>query len=460
MIAPTARFTPRAALSPRAAAVAHSHFMRSARADFATCVANLAEWIQMHDVKAFGVGSPWGPAQATAMRRCEHEDRDAYYAGRLGDDFLFRDEMRATLATLSRACPGVNFFLDNETPKNRYGHLWYIGYAPVVPGWHDYSQDRRVAFTEDELGDPALDQNALTGKAHFRRPYAEVVAEQRARGALAIYAHPTSWWLDPAGGFVTNIAADLPPQLLLDGGLDGLTVMGYDAYHRHYQALWFDILDRGYRVPGLAEQDCSPAGRILGHKDDAILNYIPDCDHTPTVVEFKDAVRDFRTTMSSGPDLRLVSLRADGGTVLARCLCAPAPGETRLSKVEIVGRGGRVRAVLEDAGRGEVEFAFSRAEGDTWFVARCFGESCGDYAHLPQQAVRVSALTNPKWLDDAPPPPAPVRASVPYMENRRVRDLMDYLADGRFRADWPGLQPGEVPVEAFRLDEFKAALES
>lgn len=452
------RFTPLATLSPRAAAVAHSHFMRNSKADFDSCVAYLSEWIKVYDVKAFGVGSPWGPRQAAALRRCEHEDRDAYFAGKLSEDFLFIDEMRVTLDALRRSCPGVNFFLDNETPKNRYGHLWYIGYEPVVPGWHDYSQDRRVAFTAAELDDPSLDRNALTGKAHYRRPYSEVVAEQRARGALAVWAHPTSWWLNPDGAFITNIAADMPAQLFLDGGLDGMTVMGYDAFHRHYQELWFAILDMGYRVPGLAEQDCSPAHSILGNKSASILNYIPDCDHAPTVEEFKDAVRGFRTTMSSGPDLRLVSVRAKDGFVHARCLCAPAPGESRLSKVEIVGRGGRVRATLEKAECGEAEFAFPLERGDTWFVARCFGEHLGEYARLPQQAVRIFAITNPIWLDSAPPPPAPVPAAMPYMENPKVRELMDYLAEGRFRADWPGLQPGEVPAAAFRLDEFQSAL--
>ena len=452
------RFTPLDALTPRASAVAHSHFMRSADADFDVCVANLADWIKACGVGALGVGSPWGPKQAAAMRRCEHEDRDAYFAGRLEGDFLFADEMRATLDALSRACPGVNFFLDNETPKNRYGHLWFIGYEPVVPGWHDYSQDRRVAFTAAELDDPSLDRNALTGKAHFRRPYSEVVAEQRARGALAVYAHPTSWWLNPDGSFVTNIAADMPAQLFLDGGLDGLTVMGYDPFHRHYEALWFAILDMGYRVPGLAEQDCSPARPIIGHKDDTILNYIPDCDHAPTVAELKDAVRGFRTTMSSGPDLRLVSVTVADGLVRATCLCAPSPGQTSLAKVEIVGRGGRVRATLENAGCGKAEFAFPLERGDTWFVARCFGEGLGNYEAMPQQAVRTFAITNPLWLDSAPPPPAPVAAAVPYMENPKLRKLMDYLADGHFRDDWPGLKPGEVPPEAFRLEEFRDAL--
>jgi len=44
--------------------------------------------------------------------------------------------------------------------------------------------------------------------------------------------------------------------------------------------------------------------------------------------------------------------------------------------------------------------------------------------------------------------------------NRRVRDLMDYLGRGRFLRDFLGCEPGQVPVAAFRLDEFRTALET
>ena len=46
-----------------------------------------------------------------------------------------------------------------------------------------------------------------------------------------------------------------------------------------------------------------------------------------------------------------------------------------------------------------------------------------------------------------------------YMANARVRELMDYIAEGRFRFDSDRtLYPGEVPVRSFRFDEFKNAL--
>ena len=44
------------------------------------------------------------------------------------------------------------------------------------------------------------------------------------------------------------------------------------------------------------------------------------------------------------------------------------------------------------------------------------------------------------------------------MTNPRVRDLMDYLAKGRFVDDFEGCVPGVVPVAAFRMDEMADAL--
>ncbi len=501
--------------TPRAAFAAHSHMCRKRGVPFETSISNLVQWVRKHDVKAFGIGSPWTPLQASRMFRCERQDRHRYYAGELkAEDLVDKANLGSMLTSVSNECSGTTFFLDNETPKNRYGHIWYLGYSPIVPGWHDYSQDRRTAFTDDELDDPSCDVNPLTGKAHIRRSYGEAVAEQRKAGALAVWAHPTSWWTkdgDPKGPFVTNIAADMPVQLLADGGMDGLTVMGYDAYHRDYQNLWFAILDRGYRVPGLAEQDSSPAHGIIGKKDARLLNYILSCDHAPSVDEIKSAVKSFNFVMSSGPDLRLLKLEEKGGKIAVKVYAAPAAGERELALVEVLGRGGEVRAVKTNVKEGTYDFEFPRRDGDGWFVARAFGEGVANPHSGPQQAIKSSALTNPAWLKNAPRAPAPVKTRLViadprstnarwrietaagdvvkssrgaatlevspldvlivsyddgrtrrlplYMANAKVRELMDYIAEGKFRFDSERtLSPGEVPVWAFKFDEFKTAL--
>ena len=269
---------------PRAAVAGHTHLCRNGKVGFDVVMSNLTAWIEKHDVRAFGVGSPWTPKQAARMRRCEREDRDCYFAGKIEEELTDTPNLYAMLAVLSNACPRTTFYLDNETPKNRYGHLWFMGYKPVVTGWHDYSQDRRVAFTTDEAEAAGPDLNKETGRSHLRRSYAEAVAEQRRHGALAVWAHPTSWWTHK-GKFITNIAAD----------------------------------------------------------------------------------------MSSGPDLRILSFDDSGETIKIGIYAAPKPGERMFSRIEILGRGGKVRAVVENAAEGEYLISVSRKTGDTCFVARCFG---------------------------------------------------------------------------------------
>ena len=497
--------------SPRVAVVGHTHLCRNGKVSFDVALSNLVAWVNKYDVRAFGVGSPWSLKQAARTRRCEREDRDRYFAGKIAEDLIDMDDLHAMLAVLSNACPRTTFYLDNETPKNRYGHLWYIGFEMLVPGWHDYSQDKRVAFTTDEAEAAGPDFNKETGKRHLRRSYAEVVAEQRRYGGLAVWAHPTSWWTHE-GKFITNIAADMPVQLFADGGLDAITVMGYDAYHTAYQDLWFAILDMGYRVPGVAEQDCSPGHGIIGKKDESLFTYIPGMDHAPSAAEIRDAVRSFAVTMSSGPDLRILSFDEKGDILKFRIYAAPSSAEKMLSRVEILGRGGKVRAVVENVGEGERVISVPREAGDTWFVVRAFGEFPGGWTGKNlQRTAKSFAMTNPVWLKTAPKPPEPIRTRLVitdksasnarwrvesaggklvcegagtrvlevsptdilnieyasgrkrrlplYMANLKVRELMDYLADGGFWIDsGKSLSPGEVPVAAFRFSEFREAL--
>ena len=515
---------------PRTAVGTHSHLVRNIDAGDDVALANLIAWSRATGVGAVGLGSPWTHLSGLAYRRCEGPDRDRYFAGLIDrEPLLFRDEIAAMLKRANDAAEGKTFFyLDNETPKNRYGHLWYVGFDYQVPAWHDYSQDRRVQFCDT---DPVEDPNPLApGGAHRRRTYMEVVARQRKAGALAVWAHPTSWWTNPDGSFVTNIAADLLPELLADGFLDGITVQGYDAYHRDYQALWFHLLDKGYRIPGFSELDLSPA-HGTGGKGHALFNYIEGLDRPPTMDEMKDAFRNARHTMSSGPYL---TIRVDGvpsGSALVSDTVSalvsdtghahrvsvtafPSPDEAALAKVELIGRGGKVLAAVDDFAGGVIDFDVEDDAAGGYILARAFGEKDGDYATKPQQQVRHCALTNPVWLQTpnfAPPVPIPTRvtlipgdaagarlrilaadgdtldtAAIPSepttltlpasarleitrvdgrvreipisMANGRVRSLMDYLADGHFRDDFQGLRPGEVPTEAFRFDEMRDAL--
>ena len=504
----------------------HTHLLRNPNVDLEESLSRLLAWERRHGVGAIGLGSPWTRDTAALYRRYEHEDRDRYFAGLLSgaerEAALGRDELAIMLRRANEAAGGATLhYLDNETPKQRYGHMWHVGFDLQVPAWHDYDQDRRASYCDL---DPIEDPNPLAPSgAHVRRTYSEIIARQRAAGALCAWAHPTSWWLGPDGRFVTNIAAALPPNLLADGFLDGLTVQGYDPYHRDYQALWFELLDRGWHVPGFSELDLSP-GHGTNDKGSALFNCIPGIAGAPTMAEMKDAFRAARHSMSSGPYLTLAidgvpqggAVRSGAGTPHRALIEAwPAPGEAALSRVELLGPGGAVLASVADFPGGAIEFDVEGDANGGWVAARTFGEHDGGYASGRQQAVRHCALTNPVRLETPlSPHPEPVRTCVRLLPgdsvgaplrlvaangterwrrtlpadgmsfdavptdrleigrpggalprvlpltaaNRRVRVLMDYLADGHFRDDFAGLEPGQVPVAAFRLDEFRSAL--
>lgn len=501
----------------------HTHLVRNIDLPDRESHECLIEWVRANHVGAIGIGSPWSHRSGLNYRKHEGPERNRYYAGLIDPESVAdRDDIEAMLRTLNETGGPTYYYLDNETPKNRYGHVWYVGFEYQVPAWHDYAQDGRTAFSDL---DPVEDPNPLdpTGR-QIRRTYEEVVALQREAGALSVWAHPTSWWMD-GEKFITNIAADMIPQLIADGYLDGMTVMGYDAYHRDYQRLWFSLLDRGYRIPGFAELDFCPRKGATAEKGHILLNYIPGISGAPTMEQMKECFRAARHTPSSGPDLRLKVDGVDQGGEIptgaglrhtVEVVAWPAPGESLLSRVELLGRGGEILGCAENFPGGTVVFEIADDDASGYLIARAFGEHDGDYRSKPHQQVKHCAITNPVWLvSPAQPRPEPLKTKLtilpganigrPFhivdaaghelqrgtvadaattlvvpantrlvidradgsrrvlplpMANRRLRELMDYLADGVFLQDFPNCVPGVVPPEAFRFEEMREALAS
>jgi len=501
----------------------HSHMLRSGKSDFEAAKTNLLNWAERQGIGAVGVGSPWEPVSAARYRHYEQVERDLYFSGGVNPaEVMDRRPIGQLICELNRRAAGKTlFFLDNETPKNRHGHLWYLGFDYQVPAWHDYSQDHRVQFWD---GDPCEDPNHLTGGCHRRRSYLEVVARQRVAGALAIWAHPTSWWRH-AGAFITNIAAELPLHLHADGTLDGVVVQGYDAFHRAYQALWFALLDLGATVPGFAELDACFDEAVIAAKG-CFLNYIPNQPAQPCTISLVAEARLGHQFVSSGPHLEL---HVDGQPMGSKLTVAegqrlrvsldawPAPGENSLARVELLGRGGAVLAFAENFSGGRVEFEVVCDREGGYLVGRAFGENDFPF-DKPQQRVRHCALTNPVYLRTPHSPhfvaattdlnlqvaydskvcgatcrlcrangvvfetlklsTGNTRLQVPAdchlkidlpdgtlreiplaMANQRLREHINYLSDGEFLNDYPELTPGEVPVAAFRLDQTREALQ-
>ncbi len=494
--------------------VTHTHNLRTGRVGFEASKDRLLAWAERHGLDAVGVGSPWEPISRAHYLEHEGPRRDAYYAGRVDPESVMdRGPIAALFDDLNGRSSGTFFYQDNETPKNRYGHVWYFGYVYDVPAWHDYSQDRPVKHFE---ADPHVELNTLTGEPHWRRSSLEVASEQRAQGAVAVWAHPTSWWRS-GERFVTNIAAESLLHLVADGGLDGLAVMGYGAHRPSYQALWFHYLDTGAVVPGFAETDYAFDDRDI--PDQVLATYV-DAPSTD------DLARAMRTRPHFAGTGVIASVSVDGvpmGRVVETAAgrvhevtveAYPAPGQARLGRVELVGRGGEVLHALDGFAGGVARFELRGADAPGYVVVRAFGE--GDDPEGPAGDVRHLGLSDPVYLHpagfrvepvttdmtlaigaDSPwlggeiaieaadgrvierarVEPGEVRREVPAnarvrltkdgraerlfyiaVENESAQELLRYLYDGEFLADYPDTVPGEVPAEAFRIDEMREAL--
>ena len=490
--------------------VTHSHFDRENRGT-ALCAEQLKEWCSFYHVDALGVGSPWYRGMEADDEPTETTDRDRYYA-KPEPPPAERNKLERLIELLNRESRTF-FYPDNETPKGRNGHLWYFNYHHTVPAWHDYSQDRPVKYY---WNDPHEEQNRITGRPHFRRPYSDVIAEQRKNGALAVWAHPTSWWRDGNGQFVTNIAAEMPAHLLLDGTIDGLTVSGYDPFHRSYRELYFMLLDRGYRIPAFAEMDLTSTSL---RQEEPIATGIY-CPGMPGSAEERaEHARTGNCFLGNGIRIALeIDGCAMGGSIRAeknarhvlKVRLAPAPGDVFCSSLEITGPGGNAQITIPRCEKGEYLFEFSDSGEFSYFTACAFGER--DDKTKAQQKIHSFAMTNPVWLvprnhkfpepawmtctirfrPDSPflggsfripggeafpalaaprelhlpantalelaTPGGTCFRSYPFFEDEHVQSLISTLSEGKFLNESRKLLPGEVPARYFNPELWRSCL--
>ncbi|NLF40539.1 CehA/McbA family metallohydrolase [bacterium] len=386
---------------------------------------------------------------------------------------------------------GFNAWLGAEAPKTRYGHTWWVNLRALHRPFRHYT-DRTMErhYVSPVTGNPA------------EIPYESVPmhvawAEHLADGAVPVHPHPTSWWTAHEGRtFVTNISALLPLYVLSGMGPAVMVVMGYDADHVFYQDLWFNLLNRGYRVTAAAETDgavdsARPRFRIGAFRTYAYLG--PDARVTADAVAC--AIRQGRTIVSSGPfiDARIVDgagshrpgsvLQADGR---ARRLelsihAAPLPGEA-VSHVLVYRNGSLFRhRNLTDARHARWTESIDLAERDeAWYIVKCYGaagpssdaafdvrrfaQACIASGETPYAGDGQVAMTSPFYFrgDTSRPDPPPLLPTAAAWERAMgdgvVRGLTERLWTGAWRAEHPAAAPGQVPWEAFAFDALAARL--
>ena len=484
----------------------------------------LAEFCAARQVAALGMGSPYEPVTAREHAFYEGAGLADYLGGKVNQEELCRRELVAEVLRQTNEYSGGRtlFYHDNETPKGRFGHMWWVNYHYDRPPWHDYDQ----YFDQWMVNDAQAGEDRDEPMAYERRAYREIQAIQRAHGALGFWAHPTSWWLGGNGQFITNIASEMPAHLAADGFVDGMVVMGYRAYRPQYLSLWFALLDRGYRVPGVAEMDGGLSDEKFSRLDtQLLLTRVHREQKFSYGVDVAVAMRSGRMCVSSGPHIEISVDGVPMGSIArtsGECVhtveihAQPAPGQTHLDRIELLGHGGCSLFRIEKFPGGTLRLKVRGLTERGYLLAQCFGE--GDASRLADfKSVLGFAVSNPVYLHppgqsfqrpvmtelqvrlqpdsnlngatlrlenergellELLPAENGVRAQVPsggritavfpdgrqltrYLINLHpeIQRLQRYLYRGRFLRDFPGANKGEVPVAAWNLDDFPKALQ-
>jgi len=503
----------------------HTHNWRfgdgETQENFIVAEKRLVAWCRDMGIQAVGVGSAWNPENLANFDRYEGPDRNLYYSGKFDQrSVMDAGGVKRLLQFLNDQSSGATlFYLDNETPKSRMGHVWWFGYLYDYPAWHDNSQDRPIQYWEH---DPEVEINPLNGEPQRRRNLFEIMATQHKAGAIGIFAHPTRWW-ENDDRFVTNIAAMAGLFLVANDGLDGIAVMGDRVYNKSYQDLWFSFLDTGAKVPGFAETDFL-LNKVSEHNQrDTFRNY-PHIGNRPlTEWTIRDAARAGDVFFGNGG---FVSISVDG--VPMGSVVRTAPGmrhrlrieaypakDSAMGRIEIIGKHGRELATKDNFPGGVLEYEFPGSAEPDYVLVRAFGAG-DDPIHDPDH-VKYLAISNPVylWPNGFQPRPAltdcrfgvaansrwiggsiamettdgelirkeriragSIAATLPAngrvvlskpglqthmfyiaMENPEVEKYLSYLEYGEFRKDYPNLRESVVPPQAFHLEGVRKALQ-
>ncbi len=195
------------------------------------------------------------------------------------------------------------FHYGSEMPKYRTGHTWWIGQTSTRNYyWNTMDENYEQEYYQSEKGT----EWSFDDIAFPYVPDAEVVQRfKKAENAVAIMAHPTSWWWQKRGDIVkytTNVASYLSFGLLAGKIWDGFVVMGYNHDHYQYQNVWFHILNQGYRMPAISELDGGLGKNDRFYYGSMRTYYRLNGEFSiPNVAE---AVRRGETFVSSGPIIK------------------------------------------------------------------------------------------------------------------------------------------------------------
>jgi len=379
--------------------------------------------------------------------------------------------------------------IGNELIKCRYGHVFMMNYHQRQP----FSRYFDHAF------DPWLFNKKGPEPAYEIDYIYKAILKEKTANSVAASAHPTSWWWHDNGEFVTNIAATLGFELLA-GSIDAMVIMGYERDHVGYQALWFDALQNGYFIPGIAETDAAfdtIPGRHLEYK-----TYVNSQSFDTDAL--CKAIKDGKNLVSSGPLLFMHVNGKPPGSVLPWDPAEPvlvdieaiACYEAPISKIQLIVNG-QVYKQINLHQRNPIHQEALRLPREGFVLAKCY-DFAGNVAitnpvyirntpfanHNYKANVEIAVSQNGSpakgvyWVADGEKLPfeksinlkvniaeeifvevAKEIKTIRLFELPKLQEIFRNLYFGEFNHN-KQYMPGEVPAEAFKIREIKKILDS
>ena len=278
-----------------------------------------------------------------------------------------------------------------EAPKNFWrgdvshcaGHGWTVGLRGRTANGRD--------AIEELLSMSAWDyESEKTPYPNF-----EIQAVIHSLGGVVSYTHPHRWWSAKWGGkagfpveehkFISNLAQELPFDTVAGPTYDMIDIL-MQTHERDVNrkgiALWFMLLNHGYRMPATGSSDATfdnPGGGVPG----AIRVYT-HVDGPPTLERIATAMKQGHNFVTSGPLVRFQLGSHEVGDVvpingpkkLQARVQAWASGKAgeHLSKVELIRNGDVVRRFDTEDSVFETSFDVEEVE-TAWYLVRCYGSS-------------------------------------------------------------------------------------
>lgn len=254
---------------------AHSHVSRNLKLKTGN-LENASMIMKGEDFNFFFAGSPYD--QETHIQNINNQ---------YDDEVTFREKYAERIHAIN----SESFIVDigNEIVKCRFGHMFLMNHEQAPPYSKYY----------DSTWDPWL-FTKVGEEPEYCIPYPyEALGKEKGKNSAAVAAHPTSWWHHQSE-FISNIAATIGFEILAES-IDAMVIMGYDSDHVHYQRLWYDALNNGYFMPGVAETDHTFDTNSQKHLVFKTYTFLDEFG----IEELCSSVKAGRNLVSSGPILLL-----------------------------------------------------------------------------------------------------------------------------------------------------------